>query len=317
AHGRGRGDPDGVRAEDPRGECPCLLWPLTMLGSVTRFLSSDPSVARRRRGPRPAVRRTRAIGALPLLGAVVVVVLGCAGPESPRTTAAVSNSPAPVATRIKTITAATSFPIVGFSGLSIGGPRAVFGELHSDGLATADAQGRRSLVPLPAHILQAAYEAGDKQRFETLPYWTSEYVHAGAFRLARYEQGVGATFDAYEGYFLGRPRVDRVVIREILDANAAYAAVLSGDVDMTIEIFDGERATTLQEQWEGAGRGKVLSTPGSLRTGHFQLAPELANPPELLDPRIRRALYLALDRKALTDLGWGGRPAAGPRPRGS
>src|SRR5439155_5231058 len=142
AHGRGRGDPDGVRAEDPRGECPCLLWPLTMLGSVTRFLSSDPSVARRRRGPRPAVRRTRAIGALPLLGAVVVVVLGCAGPESPRTTAAVSNSPAPVATRIKTITAATSFPIVGFSGLSIGGPRAVFGELHSDGLATADAQGR-------------------------------------------------------------------------------------------------------------------------------------------------------------------------------
>src|SRR5207302_1305707 len=45
----------------------------------------------------------------------------------------------------------------------------------------ADALVHRSLVPLPAHILQAAYEAGDKQRFETLPYWTSEYVHAGAF----------------------------------------------------------------------------------------------------------------------------------------
>src|SRR2546423_304753 len=84
----------------------------------------------------------RALGPLPLVCAVLVAMVGCAGAESPRTTTTAGTVPAPVAAKIRTITAATSFPIVGFSGLSVGGPRAVFGELHSDGLASADSQGR-------------------------------------------------------------------------------------------------------------------------------------------------------------------------------
>jgi ABC-type transport system substrate-binding protein len=48
----------------------------------------------------------------------------------------------------------------------------------------------------------------------------------------------------------------------------------------------------------------------------FQLAPDLINPKELLDPSIRRALYLALDREALTNLAWGSRSEPGAEAKG-
>jgi peptide/nickel transport system substrate-binding protein len=173
----------------------------------------------------------------------------------------------------------------------------------------ADALGAAALWPLPAHVLQSAYAAGEKEQFRNLPYWTTEYVHAGPFRLARYEQGREAAFEAYDRYFLGRPKVDRVVIREILDRNASYAAVLAGAIDLSVELFDAEKAASLEEQWSGSGGGKVLSHFGATFFIAFQFGPDLVRSRELLDPRVRRALYLALDRTGLTELAYGGRPA--------
>ena len=99
----------------------------------------------------------------------------------------------------------------------------------------------------------------DKRAFEALPYWLSDYVHAGPFRLVSYQPGLGATFEAYDSYFLGRPRVDRITMREILNANSTQAAVLAGEIDLTFRLFEGEAASTLQDQWEAPGRGRVRS----------------------------------------------------------
>src|SRR5438093_1116991 len=35
---------------------------------------------------------------------------------------------------------------------------------------------RRHLLPLPRHLMEAPYRAGDYERFEALPYWTREFV---------------------------------------------------------------------------------------------------------------------------------------------
>src|SRR5205823_13016108 len=40
----------------------------------------------------------------------------------------------------------------------------------------------RITIPLPKHLLEAAY-AGDKLAFTQLPYWTEEFVGSGPFRL--------------------------------------------------------------------------------------------------------------------------------------
>ena len=70
----------------------------------------------------------------------------------------------------------------------------------------ADSLGLRAFWPLPAHILQADYERLDPQSFVHLPYWTTDYVHAGPFKLSQFVPGTELVFDAYDRYFLGRPR---------------------------------------------------------------------------------------------------------------
>jgi peptide/nickel transport system substrate-binding protein len=169
--------------------------------------------------------------------------------------------------------------------------------------------GPKLLWPLPAHILAASYEQGDREQFQNLPYWSTEYVHTGPFRLARSEPGVEIVLEAYDRYFLGRPKIDTLIIRPILDTNALYAAVLAGEVDLTMGPIEGDLAYALQDQWAASGAGTMVTTIGNSTVLSFQLAPELANPRDLLDPRIRRALHMAMDRAGITQLATGGRPA--------
>lgn len=171
----------------------------------------------------------------------------------------------------------------------------------------ADSLGPMLLWPLPVHLLDDEYKSGDSDRFLSHPYWTSQYVHTGPFRVARYEPGRETVFEAYDRYFLGRPRVDSIVVREIVDRNANYAAILAGEIDLSIELLDAERAYNIQEQWEGSGEGRLLTHTGATSFLAFQFGPDIVNPRELLDPRLRRALYFALDRTAFTDLIYGGR----------
>lgn len=171
----------------------------------------------------------------------------------------------------------------------------------------ADSLGPKLLWPLPSHLIADEYEAGDKERFQNLSFWTTEYIHAGPFRVARYDPGGDLVLEAYERYFLGRPRVDAIILRPMLEPNALFAAVLSGDVDVTVAPLDADRAFPLQDQWDASGGGKVRLVTGATTFIGFQFAAEHVNPRELLDPRVRRALYLALDRAGLTDVAYGGR----------
>jgi peptide/nickel transport system substrate-binding protein len=170
--------------------------------------------------------------------------------------------------------------------------------------------GPMAFYPLPAHLLEADFNTGDKESFQSLPFWLSGYVHTGPFRLARVDHGSGATFEAYDGYFQGRPKVDQIVVKEILDANAGYAGILAGEVDVTIEFLDGGKIASLQDQGFETSGGRVFTALGPVYYLGFQAAPELVSPKELLDARVRRALYFGLDRAALADLAYGGRPTA-------
>jgi ABC-type transport system substrate-binding protein len=107
---------------------------------------------------------------------------------------------------------------------------------------------------------------------------------------------------------MGRPKVDQIVVKEILDANAGYAAILAGEVDVTIEYLDGGRVTSLQDQGFETSGGRVRTALGPVYYLSFQFAPELVSPKELQDARVRRALYLGLDRTGLAGLAYGGRP---------
>ncbi|MBM2811385.1 MAG: hypothetical protein HW416_2144 [Chloroflexi bacterium] len=69
----------------------------------------------------------------------------------------------------------------------------------------------RVLWPLPRHLLGETLRR-DPEAFRNSPYWTTDYVHLGPFRLSHF--GIDSlTFDRFDDYFLGRPKVDRIAVR--------------------------------------------------------------------------------------------------------
>lgn len=161
--------------------------------------------------------------------------------------------------------------------------------------------------PLPRHLLEraiAAVEDGGAppDSFLNLPFWTHEYVGAGPYRLDRWTPGSQLEFVAFPGYALGKPRIERILLRIINDENTTLSTVLSGNADFTTDFtLRFEHAMVLKREWEALGRGKVLLKPSSSVQQIFQLRPEYVMHPGQLDVRVRRALVQSIDRQALND----------------
>ena len=164
------------------------------------------------------------------------------------------------------------------------------------------------LDPLPAHVLEGPYSdykegRSSEERFLGDPFWTSDFVGAGPYRLERWERGVQLEAAAFNGHALGRPKIDRLVIRIATDENTLLAAVLAGgQVDYTTSAtLRFEHLLVLKREWESAGRGTAVAVPGPAIFLNLQQKPEYVGDPALLDLRVRRALAHTLDRGALNE----------------
>lgn len=172
----------------------------------------------------------------------------------------------------------------------------------------ADAIGLRAFWPLPAHLLEADYavlveEQKDTGAFFAKPYWTSAYVHVGPFKLVEFTPQVEAVFDAVDHYFLGRPRLDRIVLRQFTDNATIYANILGGAIDLTLNsVLDLEESLELRNRWERDGGGKVYLTPSSAQFISIQFDRSVPNySPAILDRLVRQGIYHAIDREAYSE----------------
>ena len=163
------------------------------------------------------------------------------------------------------------------------------------------------LDPLPRHILEqpfASYQSDPATRdsFLGLPYWTSDYIGAGPYKLARWERGSELEGIAFAGHALGRPKIDRLIFRIMPDENTTLSNVLAGSTDFTTDFtLRFEHARILQPDWEASGKGTVVLKPSGAISNTLQLRPELAGHPGQLDARVRQAMMSTLDRQALND----------------
>src|SRR5581483_3870510 len=152
---------------------------------------------------------------------------------------------------------------------------------------------------LPMHLLQSAFEQDDAAAFSNEPFWASQYIGLGPYKLDRWEPGAEIQAVAFDGHVLGRPKIDRIVIHFVPDENTALTNLLSGDVqwatDRTIRY---EQAKVLKERWGTTG-GTPILTPAQPRFLEIQVRPDLANPRVLLTVKGRQALASAMDRDAL------------------
>ncbi|MEA2639970.1 MAG: peptide/nickel transport system substrate-binding protein [Chloroflexota bacterium] len=167
-----------------------------------------------------------------------------------------------------------------------------------------------SLPPLPRRLLEASYQQtlGNPEAFVGLPFWTTEYVGAGPYRLDRWEAGSFIEGVPFDNYVLGRPKIPRIRIAIIPDPNTVVANMLAGEAHIAVDdSVRFEQGAVLKQQWEARGTpGNLLAYPELWRWTQVQQRPELATPRSLTDPRVRQALTHAVDRQALNDVLFGG-----------
>jgi len=162
--------------------------------------------------------------------------------------------------------------------------------------------GDGTVLPQPRHILERAYTE-DKAGFLDLPYWTTQFVGSGPYKLKEWVSGSHVILRANDRYVLGRPRIDEVEVRFIADSNTLVANILAGAVDVTLgRALSLDQAGTLTETVSGIG---ITLAPIGAQAAYPQFLNP--NPPILSNVHFRRALLHATDRQQLVDTLMGGR----------
>jgi peptide/nickel transport system substrate-binding protein len=155
--------------------------------------------------------------------------------------------------------------------------------------------------PLPTHLLREAFQRGDRHTFENHPFWTSEFIGLGPYRLTRWERGSFIEGQAHDQYFLGRPKVDRLIIRYYGDVNGMIAALLAGDLDVLPAgaQLDAGQLTVIRDAWNVDAKGTVIPMPKGSRSAFVQMRDPSS--PWMRDVRVRQALAHAIDRQLIVD----------------
>lgn len=160
----------------------------------------------------------------------------------------------------------------------------------------------REFPPLPRHLLETPFAQLDTDGFANHLYWTREYVGLGPYRLERWEPGSFFEATPFEGHVSGPPKISRIKVVFISDANTALANLLSGEVHLSADTsLRLEQAATLKADWGPRNAGSILLHPNQWRAVVFQFRPEYVSPRAILEPRVRKALAHAVEKQAIND----------------
>lgn len=157
------------------------------------------------------------------------------------------------------------------------------------------------VAPLPAHLLDSIPpESLARASFVTQP------VGSGPYRLVRNVPGQFVELAANDRFFLGRPKVDRVIIRVATDADARLNLVLSGQADAMDNVpppLDNIRRVAADSSL------RLIPVPsptvGFLLFNQRDRRDRSQPHPVLSDVRVRRAITLGLDRRLMVQAVFG------------
>lgn len=116
-------------------------------------------------------------------------------------------------------------------------------------------------------------------------------IGTGPFVLKEWQAAQWLTFEANPGYYGGRPSLDRIVWKVVPDSAALTMQLLGGEVDAALVADPQDRAAI-----RSGGRFAVFEALGGSTQISFQL-----DGPLFQDRRVRRALALGLDVRAIVD----------------
>jgi peptide/nickel transport system substrate-binding protein len=123
-------------------------------------------------------------------------------------------------------------------------------------------------------------------------------VGTGPYRFVRMRANETIEFEAFDGYWMGRPTARRVTFREVPELSARIAGLVSGEFDIITNV-PPDQLKVLQGYSDIDARSVVLANSHLLT---YDARGPLTN-----DKRIRQALSIAIDRKKLVDSLWLGK----------
>lgn len=144
-----------------------------------------------------------------------------------------------------------------------------------------------SIVPIIDEETHSEWQAGE------------EYIGTGAFTFDTWYPGSRITFRANEDYWGGAPRVDGAELLIIPDQLTQFTQLRAGQVDILTDATPRDAAAV-----ESTPLFRVDREPGSATNTYIGTN---VSAPELADPRIRRAISLAVDRERIVQEVYQGR----------
>ena len=142
-------------------------------------------------------------------------------------------------------------------------------------------------------VSRAAYEqAGSWED------WVQAPVGTGPYRVTEFRPDEFVRLDAHDDYWRGRPPARSITFRLVPEQAARIAGLVAGDFDIITNVSFDQVETI--EAIEGVD--VVGGETAAIRGVYFnsQVNPQLA------DPRVRRALSLAIDRDLMVETLWDG-----------
>ena len=142
--------------------------------------------------------------------------------------------------------------------------------------------------------------AAQKSDFGTKP------IGTGPFKVDTWNTGDSITLSANDGFYGGRPNLDRVQVKVVPDNSARVVGLESGDLDFVQSPVSPQDVARVQS----AGKLKVDRTPAA---GYTYVNLNTADP-ILSDKRVRQALSHLVNKQQIIDTIYKGigKPANGP-----
>ena len=149
---------------------------------------------------------------------------------------------------------------------------------------------------LPAHVLANA-------TVEKRAKYMREPIHAGPFAVAAWIPGFGMTLSAFPRYVGGAPSLGRIEVRFYSDRGAVVDALRRGEVDVAgAPAVEADLTRTLDRFADGPRLQALYKAANAIEMLRFGTRNTV-----FTDLRVRQAVELALDRRALVETIFAGR----------
>lgn len=163
---------------------------------------------------------------------------------------------------------------------------------------------------LPEHVyrkdFEAARESGKWDDFVTKA--TKNPIMTGPYKFKEYAEGQYVILEAFDGYFMGRPNIDQIVMKIIPDSDVTFASTLNGEIDFGRYTLDLKQSIQLQNQHSNVFN--VFFTPN---IAYDNLNLNLRDPkdttkphPILGDKKVRQAILHAINREQISNVVYSG-----------